>query len=209
MGCVDESVPSKSRFGVWGLIIPIALAATGAGILLYSRWSLDIYRPGNWLGRMSFLPGIEHILLALFCALAALITAFIFRPKDLFHGFWIVGLGLLVWMLRSPKGAWEEGEIRDLPHAMARYKAEIAQYKGAVATKRPFGDQITAKGGGRELIYWRWAQYGIDNAVGLVYDPLDKYPAIEGDFLLFEGQTGGHVWRTKRVEPRWILVWHS
>ncbi len=89
-----------------------------------------------------------------------------------------------------------------------RLNAEMADYKRAIASDRSFGDQHEEEINGRKLTYWRWMSWGIDNAVGVVFDPSDKL-SIDEDLKAFRELTGGVIARIERLEPNWFFVTHT
>ncbi len=205
-----EKGPVRNRLGLWGWIIPIAFVGAGVGVLLADLRSRNPYVPGAWLGNVSEFAVVKAILVFLACMAASLVSAFVLRPRDLFRVLIVSALiGFVVLVARGPAREPSGAGIPNLPEAMARYNVEADGYRKAVETQSRFGDQYSTSSAGRRITYWRWIQIGLDDAVGVVYDPADKYPAGEGDDRAFWEQTRGVPWRTKKVEPHWYLVWHS
>ncbi len=98
-----------------------------------------------------------------------------------------------------------------------RFGVEKPDYLRAAGSGSKFGDQHEGEIGGRKLIYWRWTSWGIDNAIGVIYDPQDRL--LQGhfhnmdrenpDFKAFDRITGGHLGDSKRMGDGLYLVTHT
>ena len=155
------------------------------------------YRPGNWNGE-SNMDGAAELIGVGFCLILSFAIAMSARRG-------ILTLGLVIWffcLIQATTNLFP----RNPPSV--RFQAEINSYKNAIATQKPFGDQYAEESNGRKLTYWRWITFGIDNAVGVIYDPLDKLDK-ENDLRAFRGPSHGVIFQIQKIEPRWYFVEHS
>lgn len=198
---IFDPIVVKQSPGKWSLIIPVCLM--GIITFLYSKAMLfgaitRAYQPGNWVGEAGIMNGAAELAGVTFCLIISLAIALISRRSILTIGLvtWFGGLTFVTNNLitRNPPSV--------------RFKAEINSYKNAIATQTPFGDQYVEESNGRKLTYWRWITYGIDNAVGVIYDPADKLDQ-ENDFRAFKEPSHGVLFQIQKMEPHWYFVEHS
>jgi hypothetical protein len=110
---------------------------------------------------------------------------------------------LLIGILVMPFAwTWPSGDYR------YRFEAERANYENATADDIVFGDEYRENSDGRSLTYWRWMAWGIDNAVGIVYDPDDRL-SVKNDLKVFGEATHGVLFKVQRIEKCWFFVNHS
>jgi hypothetical protein len=155
------------------------------------------YQPGNWVGE-SFMDGFSELIGATFCLIFSIAIALSARRG-------ILTLGLVVWFFGL---IFATNNLLTRNPPSVRFQAEISSYKNAIATQTPFGDQFSEESNGRKLTYWRWITYGIDNAVGVIYDPLDRLER-DKDVKAFRGPSNGVIVLIQKMEPHWYFVEHS
>jgi hypothetical protein len=161
---------------------------------------LDPLKPGVWLNDGSFMVYLGLLLIFIGCAAAAPIVAFYYKLKLLGFAILIVlGFG---WTISG-------GEQAKLNAVNSRYKVEGQQYKNALQSQAKFGEQSSENVNGRILTYWRWAQTGPDNAIGVIYDPADTLMKQKGDKEAFLSKMHGIIVRVHRIESKWYAVWHT
>jgi len=97
-----------------------------------------------------------------------------------------------------------------------RLRYERHRYLEAARGGAPYGDQHEEIVNGRRLLYWRWMSWGLDNSIGVIYDPRDLF--LQGrydepdrrnlDFLAFRSVTNGHLGSSRRLGDGLYLVTH-
>jgi len=193
---------------IWSLVVPLALIAVST----YLYCSLTIFseyrqamKPGNWVGSVSFFSGFYQLIFVVFAVPIALGHVLIARR-------FVLALGMTIWCA----AILLFGSVLLLPNpAGVRYTAELPAYEKAVATGKAFGDQYTEESDGRKLTYWRWIQFNLDNAFGVIYDPEDRLTneqrgdSLAGDAMAFRDQAHGAMFRITKIKPRWYFVEHS
>ena len=103
------------------------------------------------------------------------------------------------------------------PNPESRFRAERQAYLKAAVGGGRYGDQFDVNVGGRKLIYWRWVSWGIDNSIGVIYDPKDRlmhgprenFDSQSPDFRAFEAITHGHIGSSRRMGDGLYLVTHT
>lgn len=192
-----------------GIVLPVLLIIFGVGVGFTYKVISSPYRPGAWLGSVSDLPALFFVSIMAGCLLSAPLVA-ISRGQRLFGiALLFTYSGAIFWSANSRPRDGDKPRESEVVPATRRFQEEVALYKKAISTKTHFGDQFTENNSGRTVTYWRWAQTGIDNAVGVVYDPSDEFPELEDDGRIFKAQTFGIVVRAERMEPHWFIVWHG
>lgn len=153
--------------------------------------------PGQWPGDTEWFPEEFSALCLLWIWI--LVDLLLYKKRQ-----WLA----LVWLALSSSIQFLPPIPRPQPES--RWLAERAAYRGAIDTGSTFGDQHTETVRGRKLTYWRWRSWGIDNAIGILYDPKDILdPEDEEDFRSFRNTTGGVLFRVQKLEKGYYLVEHS
>jgi hypothetical protein len=197
---IDPIVVEEYR-SPWSFIIPAGAGIVALWYLLEpAKIQFRLFMKGQWLGETGLAPGLLNFVIGVCLALISLLICSFCKRERL--GFVSLAIYLLVFL----------SQVFILPHIgifdeVHRFKNEVADYKTAVATNQAYGDQFSERSDDRQLTYWRWAQFGIDNAVGVIYDPADCYGS--GDSLAFRKQTHGGISRIQKMEPHWYIVWHT
>lgn len=188
-------------------------------------------RAGHWLG-------------SVILCLATLVACHFGTFRHLYPGQWCGQLGMFVfpvWVFLVPLVSFALGALLlrgkkqvvpmimitlsvmtpcimpVRPNPETRFNVEKAQYLEAARTGGQFGDQNVELIDGRKLIYWRWASWGIDNAIGVIYDPQDRF--VQGadgeldrsndDSVAFRKAAGGSLWSSQRMGDGLYLVTHT
>ena len=163
------------------------------------------YYPGQWCGQLGWIP-IPFWALPLPMFTYGIAFLFLRRRADLVPTI-LLTLSLVVPCFLP---------IR--PNPENRFNIERSQYIQAVRTGIPLGDQHQAVVDGRRLTYWRWAAWGLDNAVGVIYDPEDRFPLMfpnepisgySDERRAFREFTHGGLFTSKRMGAGLYLVTHS
>ena len=191
----------KEHKNIWSLVVPVFLVALDTWFYhqhtVFSPYH-RAFQAGNWLGRIQMFDGLYSYVFVIFSIPFAFGYLLIARR-------YLLALGLSIWC----GGVVFVGSILNQTNPPeVRYTAEMPLYEQAIATSKPFGDQYTEESGGRKLTYWRWISWGIDNAVGIIYDPLNML-SIEEDKMAFREPSTGVLFRIRRIEPKWYFVEHS
>ena len=155
------------------------------------------YQPGNWVGE-SYMDGFSELIGVAFGLICSIAIAMLARRG-------ILTLGLVVWFCVL---LFVTNSLFTRNPPSVRFQAEIISYKNAIATQKPFGDQYAEESNGRKLTYWRWITYGIDNAIGVIYDPLDKLDR-EKDLRAFREPSHGVIVRIQKMDPHWYFIEHG
>lgn len=192
-----DPIAVKEHRSAWSFIVPASLGVVALWFLI-GPIRLSPYRKGNWLGEQGMFFGLDEILFGgLFAFISLLVCIFCKREK-----LGIVSMPIYVlvffgqfWLV--PKTAVTEPTYR--------FKSEVVDYKQALSSNSVFGDQFSEQMNGRKLTYWRWGHWGIDNSVGVIYDPKDQYN--EEDSWAFRKQTSGRISKIRKMEPHWYIVW--
>lgn len=141
----------------------------GVGILCLANGAITHfaffrpYYPGQWCGQLGIFP-IPFWALPIPIITYALAFVLLRRKTDL------IPVILLTLSLVVPCF------LPISPNPENRFNIERSQYLLAVRTGILFGDQHVKAVGGRKLTYWRWVAWGFDNAIGVIYDPQDRFP---------------------------------
>lgn len=158
------------------------------------------YMPGIWIDIPVVFTSLI-ILIAIFLVLAVCQSIIQMRR-------WLrVALSALFFAIIGLNLVGAKQDSRNL--ATARFNAEKSEYSEAVVEGKNFHNQVSETHGNRNLVYWRWAQTGFDNAVGIIFDPSDKLLQDEKDKVAFQKKTGGIIVRIHRIEAKWYAVWHT
>ncbi|MCC6685629.1 MAG: hypothetical protein IT205_01425 [Fimbriimonadaceae bacterium] len=182
----------------WIAVLVLALAN-------YAGLNFAAFRylyPGQWAGEVGMFP-IPLWGLLIPC-LTFVIAAAILTKRNQWLPIIVLFAGLIVPCLLPFR-----------PRPEQRFAAEKTSYLQAVRTGARYGDQHSASIAGRKLTYWRWAAWGIDNAVGVIYDPEDRFPYgdLEGKEFpedgAFRNLTHGTLFRSQRMGDGLYLVDHS
>ena len=185
----------------WGLVVPICFALVSDGMyvksILISPFR-QAYQPGNWIGMVHLGMGAEELLIVMIFGIVAFVSALIFRRGLLALGM-ILTFTSLLYFMPSRFGSGDP---------MPRFRVEHLMYEKAVASHTKFGDQYSEEINGRTLIYWRWMTWNLDNAVGVIYDPMDKLSTKE-DHMAFRDPSTGVLFHIQKIEPKWYFVEHS
>lgn len=91
-------------------------------------------------------------------------------------------------------------------NADVRFLLERGTYERAISTGTKYGNQQEVKLEGRKVTYWRWSRWGIDNTMGIVYDPTDRLvtPSEKGNDELARY---AEPWRVDRRFARgWYFI---
>ncbi len=198
---MNEPTPA-SKFRAWPWIGIVLLFVTNLSIVHLAAFR-HLY-PGQWRGAAGWMP-ID------LWAVPALIVIFVvavwlFQAKN-----FLIPLVALFISIFSPCF------LPFRPNPEFRAGIERASYLEAARSGTPFGDQHDEEIDGRNLIYWRWMAWGIDNAIGVIYDPQDRF--FHGDyndmdrespeFMAFRKASGGHLATSKRLGDGLYLVTHT
>ncbi len=160
--------------------------------------------PGQWRGQVGLFPIELWAFLPLFVTFT--LAAYLLQGKK-----GVVPVIMLTLSMFTPCF------LPFRPDPEFRAGIEKPSYLQAARTGTPFGDQYEEEVDGRELIYWRWATYGIDNAIGVIYDPEDRFleghldnaDRVNPEYTAFRKATGGHLWTSKRMGDGLYLITHS
>jgi hypothetical protein len=188
----------------WQLVVIGVLVCFS--IYFFGRVTFDspvvrAYQPGNWLDTGGILDGLHWVLAFIGFAFLALVLAVVCKR-------FLVAASLVIFycgLLFLPNLVKTTSDKLD---PLPRFEAELPAYQQALQTGNPFGAQFSEESDDRRLTYWRWITYGIDNAVGIIYDPKDKL-AIFGDGMAFREQAHGGMFRIRKLKSCWYFVQHS
>lgn len=173
----------------------VFVAASVAYVLIALLQPSRHFLPGQWVGDAGPIPFLSLFLTAILIGLVPLF--FLFYKRRTLAGILLIAIYSIVCMTPLEQFHY------------VRVRAELPHYKQAVAGA-PFGDQHEEVVRGRRLVYWRWMSGDIDNAVGVLYDPDDRFDMDdETDRTAFHSITHGIVFRVEKIEPRWFYIVHS
>lgn len=168
----------------------------GLGLGSLAGWAWMLYEtkrhlyPGQWSGNLGMLVSSDTLMVASWLLCAGLFLCYKWnRP-------W-AALGMIstlaVFAIYKP------------PSPMSRARTELPEYRRAIQTNIKFGDQFLGKVDERSVSFWRWATYGGDNGIGVVYDATDTFDQNE-DSSLFYGGWRDRVFTVTRLERGYFLV---
>jgi hypothetical protein len=185
--------------GVGNRKIPLLLlyvVLSGVFAILFWWFNLRHLFPGNWPGRRGwFLDGFKFLPFLIVSSWVAILLLLRVRQRSIAVLF-VISISLPVLFA----GVVLDGKYR--------FTWEKYRYEQAIETGTKFGDQYEEDLNGRKLTYWRWISWGIDDALGVIYDPSDKLN-IEDDRMAFRESSQGVLFRIRKMGPHWYLVDHS
>ncbi len=186
---------------IWHLFVVYGFGAIDLAVLFH--WRLNsayarAYQPGQWVGAAPFMEGLYHFATAAFCIIFAATIAIILRRFGTI--LLLAGIFSLVYFVGFSDAR--------APNPAARYLVELPKYQEAIRSGVKYGDQYSEVVNGRQLTYWRWMTWDLDNAVGVIYDPSDKL-SKEEDMMAFRGPSTGVLLKVEKIEPHWYFVEHS
>ncbi len=168
-------------------------------VALYSQWLFRRhFIPGNWVGDQGMF-GTEFVWILVGLCLLLSALSMLMVQKRVVPAIVVVLFIIVPFVSRWPIGDWG-----------FRWRSERASYMRAVRSSDSFGDQHSEVVDGRRLVYWRWWSGGIDNGIGVLYDPEDRLDREKReDLYAFKSATGGVVSTLVRIEPGWYYVTHT
>jgi hypothetical protein len=191
----------KRTLPVWFCVFVFAAClAWIAWLVQFQDNQLAAYRPGVWRqrGDLDGLEGFLFVPVLLAAVLSCLFLARLRMTVQLAALSVLIGIG---WILLN---RW--GDKDPLP----RFQAEKVSYQAAILKKTTFGAQFTETYEGTVYTYWRWESFGIDNAIGIIYDPTDSLDRNhEERRQLFKNPSTGVIHRVRKLEPKWFFAEHS
>jgi hypothetical protein len=147
--------------------------------LIYYKWTaMQVFMPGRWT-QSFFTTGFLALISLGFGALPA---TYMVREKRWSALATLIGVTLIVFAI--PVGTSEN-----------RIKVELPLMKA----DRQYGNPKITTMEGREIRFWRWATYGIDNSTGVMFDSEDR-PELD------EFSPWGPFVEIEKLERNWYFV---
>lgn len=168
----------------------------GLGLGSLVGWSWILYEtnrhlyPGQWSGNLGMMASLDTIRVS-----ATLLGTGLFLCYKWKRPWAALGLisTLAVVAIYKP------------PSPFDRARTELPEYRRAIHTNTRFGDQFQGKVDEKSVTFWRWATYGIDNGIGVVYDVTDTFGQYENS-VLYYGDRHDLVFTVTRLERGYFLV---